>query len=68
MIGQQPVLEPGQSYVYSSYAQLKTPQGTQHGEFDMQVLTHDGTWGRCFAAAVGTFGLNVNDVVPATDY
>ena len=31
VVGQQPILEPGQSYVYSSFCPLGTPWGTMEG-------------------------------------
>lgn len=33
VVGHQPVLAPGQSFQYSSWAQIKTPQGTMRGRF-----------------------------------
>jgi ApaG protein len=40
VVGQQPVLEPGESYTYSSGAVLETPFGTMHGSY--QMLGEDG--------------------------
>ena len=36
VVGQQPRLEPGQSFDYSSYCPLKTPWGTMEGSFQMR--------------------------------
>jgi ApaG protein len=36
VVGQQPRLEPGQSFEYSSYCPLKTAWGTMEGEFQMR--------------------------------
>jgi ApaG protein len=33
VVGHQPVLAPGQSFQYSSWAQINTPQGTMRGRF-----------------------------------
>ena len=33
VVGHQPVLAPGQSFQYSSWAQISTPQGTMRGRF-----------------------------------
>ncbi len=33
VVGHQPVLAPGQSFQYSSWAQIATPQGTMRGRF-----------------------------------
>lgn len=37
VVGEQPLLEPGQSFKYSSFCPLKTPSGTMEGSF--QVIT-----------------------------
>ena len=33
VVGQQPLLKPGQSFEYTSGTQLRTPTGTMHGSF-----------------------------------
>lgn len=33
VVGQQPLLNPGESFQYSSGSRLRTPQGTMHGSF-----------------------------------
>ena len=40
VIGEQPVLQPGESHEYSSFCPLKTPVGTMHGSF--QMIDDDG--------------------------
>lgn len=35
VVGKQPVLEPGESFKYSSWCPLKTPTGTMHGTYQM---------------------------------
>ncbi len=35
VVGQQPVLTPGQSFQYSSWCPLTTPTGTMHGTYQM---------------------------------
>ena len=35
VVGQQPILDPGESHEYSSGAILQTPWGTMHGEYQM---------------------------------
>lgn len=37
VIGEQPVLEPGESFDYSSFCPLNTPQGTMEGNYEMAV-------------------------------
>jgi len=39
VVGAQPVLEPGQSFEYTSGCMLETPHGTMHGEYHMQPVT-----------------------------
>ncbi|MCU7374022.1 Co2+/Mg2+ efflux protein ApaG [Paucibacter sp. O1-1] len=33
VVGHQPLLAPGQTFQYSSWAQIATPQGSMHGRF-----------------------------------
>ena len=35
VVGQQPVLEPGESFKYSSWCPLETPVGMMHGSYQM---------------------------------
>lgn len=41
VVGQQPVLQPGESFQYSSWCPLKTPTGTMRGTY--QMVRQDGT-------------------------
>jgi ApaG protein len=41
VVGEQPVLAPGQSFKYSSWCPLKTPTGMMHGTY--QMVRPDGT-------------------------
>lgn len=41
VIGEQPVLAPGESFKYSSWCPLKTPTGMMHGTY--QMLREDGS-------------------------
>jgi len=54
VIGQQPVLKPGESFEYTSGATLATAVGTMRGTYRM--LADDG---RAFEAAIPTFTLTV---------
>lgn len=38
VIGLQPIIKPGKQFVYTSYCQLATPQGTMEGHYEMQNL------------------------------
>lgn len=40
VIGEQPVLKPGDSFEYTSFCPLDTPMGTMHGTY--QMLTESG--------------------------
>jgi ApaG protein len=57
VVGQQPELEPGQSFHYTSFCVLKTPLGQMRGTYTM--LRSDGT---TFQAEIAPFAL----VVPAS--
>jgi ApaG protein len=52
VVGQQPVLEPGQTFAYSSYCPLPTPRGTMEGAYTMQ-----GDGGETFEVEIGRFYL-----------
>jgi ApaG protein len=52
VVGQQPVLEPGQSFEYTSGCPLPSPYGSMHGTY--QMITADGEQ---FDAEIGEFGL-----------
>ena len=52
VVGKQPVLEPGESFEYTSFCPLRTPFGTMEGTF--QMVTTDGEQ---FDATVAQFTL-----------
>jgi ApaG protein len=54
VIGQQPVLAPGESFQYTSACPLPTPHGTMHGSY--QMVRADGTQ---FDAEIAPFELAV---------
>ncbi len=54
VVGQQPRIEPGQSYEYSSGAVLATPVGAMHGYYEF--VTDDG---RRFEVPIAAFTLAV---------
>lgn len=41
VIGLQPLIKPGKQFVYTSYCQLVTPQGTMEGHYEMQNLEEE---------------------------
>jgi ApaG protein len=41
VVGLQPMIKPGKKFVYVSYCQLLTPQGTMEGSFEMQNLEEE---------------------------
>jgi ApaG protein len=58
VIGEQPVLEPGQSFQYSSWCPLITPTGMMHGTYQMV-----GSRGNQFAIEVAPFALKARYTV-----
>jgi len=54
VVGQQPVLAPGEDFEYSSFCPLKTRVGSMHGSY--QMVTPGG---ETFAAAIAPFTLAV---------
>jgi len=54
VVGEQPVLEPGDEFEYSSFCPLKTPVGSMHGTY--QMVTADGEG---FDAVIAPFTLAV---------
>lgn len=52
VVGAQPVLEPGQSFKYSSWCPLKTPTGMMHGTYQMV-----GPGDEKFDVEIAPFGL-----------
>lgn len=54
VIGQQPLLQPGEQFEYTSGATLETPVGTMRGSY--QMVAEDGT---SFAADIPEFALAV---------
>ncbi len=58
VVGEQPVLDPGQSHRYSSGAVLTTPVGTMEGTYEM----HEAG-GRVFRARIPRFPLQVPGIL-----
>jgi len=58
VVGAQPVLQPGQSYEYTSGTSIATPVGTMRGSY--QMLADDGTR---FEAPIPEFTLSVPRVM-----
>lgn len=58
VIGEQPYLEPGESFRYTSGAIIDTPVASMHGSYEM--LSDDGT---TFQAIISAFTLAVPDLV-----
>ncbi len=54
VVGHQPLLRPGESFEYTSWTRLATPQGTMRGTFF--CITEDAHW---FEAVVPEFGLTL---------
>jgi ApaG protein len=58
VVGEQPVLDPGEEHRYQSGAVLKTPVGTMEGTYEM----HEGE-GRSFQAQIPRFPLQMPGVL-----
>ncbi len=58
VIGQQPVLEPGASFAYTSACPLETPFGSMHGTYQMTVRG-----GTAFEARIPAFPLRMPGAV-----
>lgn len=56
VVGEQPVIDPGDSYAYASGCPLTTPSGSMVGAYFMQDAE-----GRMFEAAIPAFSLDVPD-------
>lgn len=41
VIGLQPIIKPGRRFIYTSFCQLATPQGTMEGTYEMQNLDEE---------------------------
>lgn len=54
VVGEQPLLKPGEQFVYTSFCPLKTNVGTMHGSYTM--VATDGT---AFQARIAPFTLAV---------
>jgi len=50
VVGEQPILKPGESFVYSSGTMIETPVGTMHGSYGMM-----GENGNSFDATINEF-------------
>jgi ApaG protein len=58
VIGEQPVLAPGESFKYSSWCPLKTPTGAMRGTYQMVRSNGDG-----FEIEIAPFGLRARQTV-----
>ncbi len=58
VVGEQPVLAPGESFEYSSACPLRSPCGTMHGSYRMQTSA-----GETFDAEIAPFALGKPQVI-----
>ena len=58
VVGEQPILKPGEEHEYMSGSQLKSPIGTMHGTYQMQIQE-----GGAFDAEIPCFTLAVPGVI-----
>ena len=54
VVGQQPMLQPGEQYEYTSWTRLSTPRGRMHGVYF--CISEDAHW---FEAPIPPFDLSV---------
>ena len=59
VVGQQPMLRPGESFRYTSLCPLATELGTMHGSFEILILEPVQMNGQRFQAEIGRFGLTL---------
>lgn len=58
VVGQQPVLEPGDFFEYTSGAPLQTPSGIMTGSYMMQIMNDNIQDGEMFEVPVPAFSLD----------
>jgi ApaG protein len=58
VVGEQPLIEPGKSYQYTSGAILDTPVGSMQGHYELEDST-----GNLFKAPIDIFGLAVPNLL-----
>jgi ApaG protein len=54
VVGEQPVLKPGERFEYTSGAPLNTPSGMMGGAYQMETES-----GECFDIEIPTFSLDI---------
>jgi ApaG protein len=54
VVGEQPILPPGQSFDYTSFSPIRTPVGSMHGSYTMRLDS-----GETFDAIIDPFTLQV---------
>ena len=59
VVGQQPLLRPGESFQYTSGCRLRAASGTMHGSYFF--VAEDG---HRFDAPIGTFVLDASNAIP----
>lgn len=57
MVGEQPILKPGQNFEYQSACPLFTTFGTMEGEYKMAILDDQGEWLDEVEVQIGCFAL-----------
>ena len=61
VVGDQPILEPGQSYQYNSFCPIAQPPGSMHGYYTFQ-----NTLGELFRVEIPAFALRLPEAGPRT--
>ena len=59
VVGLQPIIHPGKKFIYTSFCQLMTPQGTMEGHYEFQTLKEEH-----FAIQIPKFVLSSPSTIP----
>ena len=60
VVGETPIIAPGESHTYSSFCPLETPWGTMEGTYQMREVDDEDGAGEEFDAVVGRFVLTMD--------
>ena len=63
VVGLQPLIKPGKQFIYTSYCQLATPQGTMEGHYEFQNLDEQH-----YSVAIPKFVLATPVTMTSDDY
>ena len=70
MVGEQPILKPGENFEYTSACPLQTSYGTMEGKYEMIVFQKDSVdimGAERIEVKIGRFALNASSEQPQYD-